>query len=215
MTTTSSDVSAKQWTVADVQARVGGIPLDRIRTYPAPGTATEADVLEAEAHGDRICELVDGILVEKPLGSYESLLAGKIIHALCSYLESNDLGLVLGEAGMLKVLPRQVRVPDVSFIGWDRLPGRQLPQERIYALVPDLAVEVLSPGNTEAEMQRKLHEYFSAGVRLVWYIAPETRTARAYTAEDQWQDHGLGDSLSGGDVLPGFLLSLDKLFGGP
>ncbi len=215
MTTMSSDLSAKHWTVADVQARVGGIPLDRIRTYPAPGTATEADVLEAEAHSDRICELVDGILVEKPMGSYESLLAVRIIHALCSYLEGNDIGFVLGEAGMLKVLPRQVRVPDVSFIGWERLPGRQLPQERIYTLVPDLAIEVLSPSNTEAEMRRKLHEYFSAGVRLVWYIAPDTRTARVYTAEDQWQDHGPGGSLSGGDMLPGFILSLDKLFGIP
>jgi Uma2 family endonuclease len=215
MTTTSSDVSAKQWTAADVQARVGGVPLDRIRTYPAPGTATEADVLEAEARGDRICELVDGILVEKPMGSYESLLAGKIIYWLWSYLETNKLGVVLGEAGMLAFLPGQVRVPDVSLIRWERIPGRQLPQERIYTLVPDLAVEVLSQSNTEAEMQRKLHEYFSAGVRLVWYIAPETRTARAYAAEDQWQDHGPGDSLSGGDVLPGFILSLDKLFGGP
>jgi Uma2 family endonuclease len=215
VTTTSFVVPAEQWTAADVHARVGAIPLDRIRTYPAPGTATEADVLEAEAHGDHICELVDGILVEKPMGSYESLLAGKIIHWLCSYLESNNVGVVLGEAGMLAFLPGQVRVPDVSLIRWERIPGRQLPQERIYAVVPDLAVEVLSPSNTEAEMRRKLHEYFSAGSRLVWYIAPETRTARAYTAEDQWQDLGPGDSLSGGDVLPGFVLSLDKLFGSP
>jgi Uma2 family endonuclease len=212
VTTTSVVVPAEQWTAADVHARVGGIPLERIRTFPAPGTATEADVLETEARSDRICELVDGILVEKPPGSYESLLAGKIIHALCSYLESNNVGVVLGEAGMLAFLPRQVRVPDVSLIRWERLPGRQLPQERIYTLFPDLAVEVLSPGNTEAEMRRKLHEYFSAGSRLVWYIAPETRTARAYTAEDQWQDLGSGDSLSGGDVLPGFLMSLNKLF---
>ena len=215
MTTTFSDAPATEWTVADVQARVGGIPPDRIRTYPAPGTATEADVLEAEAHSDRICELVDGILVEKPKGTYESLLAVRIIHALCSYLESNNVGIVLGEAGMLAVLPGQVRVPDVSLIRWERIPGRQLPRERIYGLVPDLAVEVLSPSNTDAEMQRKLREYFSAGVRLVWYIAPETRTARVYTAEDQWQDLGPGDSLSGGDVLPGFILSLDKLFGDP
>jgi Uma2 family endonuclease len=142
------------------------------------------------------------------------LLAAKIIHALCSFLESNNVGVVLGEAGMLAFLPGQVRVPDVSLIRWERIPGRRLPQERIYILVPDLAVEMLSPSNTDTEMQRKLHEYFSAGVRLVWYIAPETQTARAYTAEDQWQDHGPGDSLSGGDVLPGFMLPLEKLFGG-
>ncbi len=121
MTATSSDLSAKEWTAADVQSRVGGIPLDRIRTYPAPGTATEADVLEAEARSDRICELVNGVLVEKPMGSYESLLAVKIIHALCSYLEGNDLGVVLGEAGMLKVLPLQVRVPErlLHWLGTD------------------------------------------------------------------------------------------------
>ena len=213
MSTTSSDAPATEWTAADVQARLGGIPLNRIRTYPAPGTATETDILEAEARSDRIFEIVDGILVEKAIGSYESLLAVRIIHALCSYLESNNVGIVLGEAGMLAFLPGQVRVPDVSLIRWERIPGGQLPQERIYTLAPDLAVEVLSPSNTEAEMQRKLHEYFSAGARLVWYITPETRTARAYTAPDQWQDHGPGESLSGGDVLPGFILSLDKLFG--
>ena len=215
MSTTFSDAPPTQWTAADVQARLGGIPLDRIRTYPAPGTATDVDVLAADARSDRICELVDGILVEKPMGSYESLLAARIAQWMLNHLDVSKAGIVLGEAGMLKLLPGQVRIPDVCFISWERMPGRQLPQEPIYSLVPDLAVEILSPGNTDAEMQRKLHEYFAAGVRLVWYIAPATRTARAFTAEDQWQEFGPGDSLSGGDVLPGFAMSLDKLFGEP
>jgi Uma2 family endonuclease len=61
-------------------------------------------------------------------------------------------------------------------------------------------------------MQRKLHDYFTAGVRLVWYIEPRTRTARAYTAEDQCVELGERDSLSGGEVLPGFELPLQDLF---
>ncbi len=66
------------WTVADVQQRLDGIPADRIRTFPAPGTATEEDVLRVRARTDRICELVDGILVEKVLSSFESRLAAPV-----------------------------------------------------------------------------------------------------------------------------------------
>lgn len=213
MSITAYAAPPTEWTVADVQARLGHIPPERIRTYPAPGTATEQDVLEAAARSDRICELVDGILVEKPMASFESLLAGRIIYLLWNYLEGRDLGIVLGEAGMLRIGPGQVRVPDVSFVRWERMPGRRLPDHRIYPLAPDLVVEVLSPGNTEAEMQRKLREYFSAGTRLAWYIDPETRTARAYTSEDRWEEVGITGVLSGGDVLPGFELSLEQLFG--
>ena len=72
------------------------------------------------------------------------------------------------------------------FIAWERFPNRQLPREPIPALAPDLAIEVLSEGNTEQEMQRKLHDYFTAGVRLVWYIDPRSRSAKSYTAENQF-----------------------------
>ena len=105
-----------------------------------------------------------------------------------------------------------MRIPDVSFIRWEQFPNRELPPEPIPALAPDLAVEVLSEGNTEAEMQRKLHDYFTAGVRLVWYVDPRTRTAKAYTAEDQCVEFSKQQSLSGGDVLPGFELPLRDLF---
>lgn len=61
-------------------------------------------------------------------------------------------------------------------------------------------------------MDRKLKDYFEAGVRLVWYIDPDTRTAKAYTAPAKWTDIGLDGSLLGEDVLPRFELSLAKLF---
>jgi Uma2 family endonuclease len=128
------------------------------------------------------------------------------------FLEKHDLGIVLGEAGTLRILPHQVRIPDICFISWDRFPNRQLPPEPIPDLVPDLAIEVLSKWNTEKEMQRKLHDYFTAGVRLVWYIDPRTRSAKSYTAESQFVELTESQSLSGGDVLPGFELPLRELF---
>ena len=189
-----------------------GFPAERIRVYPTPGTATEQDVLEVEARSGRICELIDGPLVEKTMGTYESMLAVALGHFVHCYLDTNNLGAVAGAGGLLKILPGQIRAPDVSFIRWERLPGRRSPKPAIYALAPDLAVEIVSKGNTRAEMDRKLRDYFQAGVRLVWYIEPKTRTARAYTAAGEWTEIGPHDLLSGGDVLPGFELPLAQLF---
>ena len=105
-----------------------------------------------------------------------------------------------------------MRIADVAFIRWERFPNGKLPREPIPALAPDLAIEVLSKGNTEREMQRKLRDYFEAGVRLVWYIDPESRTATVYTATDQSAAIDSDGVLDGGDVLPGFTLSLTELF---
>lgn len=212
LSSTISSVPASDRTLADLWASLGKIPLERIRVFPPLGTATEDDVLKAEGHTGRVCELIDGVLVEKTMGYFESLLAVEIIYLLKSFLNKHDLGIVLGEAGTLRILPHQVRIPDICFIAWERFPNRQLPREPIPALAPDLAIEVLSEGNTEQEMRRKLHDYFTAGVRLVWYIDPRTRSAKSYTAEDQCVELIESQSLIGGDVLPGFELPLSTLF---
>ena len=72
-------------------------------------------------------------------------------------------------------------------------------------------MEILSEGNTEAEMNRKLRDYFQAGVRVVWYIEPKTRAARVYTTASEWTEIGQDGSLLGGEVLPGFELPLARL----
>jgi Uma2 family endonuclease len=197
------------WTFADLQERLGGIPLERIRLYPRPGLATEEDVLDIHARTGRLCELVDGILVEKPMGWNESVLAAAINHFIQNYLEGRKLGPVAGADGMLKILPGRIRIPDVSFIRWTRLPRSQDP---VPAVSPDLAVEVLSKSNTEREMQGKLSEYFAGGTHLAWIIDPVTRTARIYHAPDQFTLIDAAGSLTGGDVLPGFELKLADLF---
>ena len=198
-----------EWTFADLQERLGGIPLERIHLYPWPGLATENDVLEIHARTGRLCELVDGILVEKPMGFYESVLAVVIGRFIGNYLEGRHLGIVGGEAGMLKILRGRIRIPDVSFIRWDRLPQGRDP---VPAVSPDLAVEVLSQSNTEREIQGKLDEYFAGGTRLAWIIDPHARTARIYHAPDECTAVDAAGSLTGGDVLPGFELRLQDLF---
>ncbi len=200
-------------TLADLVRDLGNIPLERILLKPAPGTATEKDLVAAlEAPRKRICELVDGVLVEKAVATKEGLLAGLIIQAFWNYLDKHDRGVVVPGDSLLRLWRGLVRAPDVSFISWERLPAGELPDEAVAGIVPDLAVEVLSRSNTPAEMRRKLREYFRAGVSLVWLIQPRTQTAQAYTSPMRFQRVGKDGALEGGDLLPGFTLSLPWLF---
>ena len=203
------------WTAADLVERFGAIPLARIRFDPPPGTATEEDVIRIEAEEDKLCELVDGVLVEKTVGTYESYLAMAIGRILGNFVVPRQLGIVLGADGMMRLAPGLVRVPDVSFVSVGRLPGGRVPREPIADLVPDLAVEVISRSNTPEEMDRKLRDYFAAGVRLVWYVYPESREVHAFTAPDRRDVLKDKDLLDGGDVLPGFQCVVSDLFAEP
>jgi len=213
---TDLEVETDVETVADLFERIGHIPPDRILVNPPLGTATEKDVVAAgNAPRKRLCELVEGVLVEKAMGAKESQLACFLIHILLSFLEKRDLGAVLGESGAMRLMPGLVRIPDVSFVSRDRLPGGELPDDPIPDLAPDLAVEVLSKSNTKTEMKRKLRDYFLNGVRLVWLINPKTQTAEVYTSPEDMRAVGKSQALDGGDVLPGFRLPLKELFARP
>jgi len=196
----------------DLLARLGDIPPERVRLDPPLGTATEHDLLDIANREGVLCELVDGVLVEKAVSYRESLLALLLAELLNAFIRPRNLGLVTGEAGMMKLFAALVRIPDVAFASWDRIPGGKVPTEPVPTLAPDLAVEVLSPGNTPAEMQRKRIEYFSAGVLLVWIVDPDTRSVAVYTTADQPTILSETDTLDGGNVLPGFSLPLRDLF---
>jgi Uma2 family endonuclease len=88
-----------------------------------------------------------------------------VISLLRAYVVPRNLGIVSGEASMMRLFPGLVRIPDVAFASWDRIPGGCVPSEPIPNLVPDLAVEILSASNTAQEMSLKRPEYFAAGVR--------------------------------------------------
>ena len=203
------------WTAADLVERFGAIPLSRIRNDPPPGTACEDDVVEIHDREDRLCELVDGVLVEKTVGTYEAYLALLIGRLLGNHVAGHDLGIVLGADGMMRLAPGLVRIPDVAFISWDRLPGREFPREAIWDLAPDLAVEVISKGNTPEEMYRKLEDYFAAGVQLVWYVYPATRQVHVFTSAEDSVVLSEPQTLEGGDLLPGLSLPLKRLFAEP
>jgi Uma2 family endonuclease len=207
-------VSTKGLTVADLLERFGPMPAERIRTSPPPGTATEQDVIDMEERESRLCELVDGVLVEKALGVYESFLAMEIGGLLREFVKRNGLGFVVGADGMMRLAPGLVRIPDVSFVSWNQLPGRRVPRVPIADLAPELAIEVISASNTAQEMERKLQEYLTAGVRLVWYVLPLPQEVHVYTA-GQHDVLTIDQELSGGDVLPGFVLPLRQLFEEP
>jgi Uma2 family endonuclease len=180
--------------------------------HPVPGTATERDLIRLNEHGNRRYELVDGTLVEKAIGFDESIFGFLLGGALLDYLKTHDLGKAVGADAMMRLFPGLVRLPDAAFISWERYPRKKRRRGEIPTVAPDLVVEVLSKGNTPKEMKRKLEEYFRAGVRLVWYVAPSKRTVRVYTAADRSALLREDDTLDGGDVLPGFALSIRDWF---
>jgi Uma2 family endonuclease len=200
-------------TMADLLERLGDVPPDRVWLDPQPETATEKDVIAAWSGLDRrLCELVHGTLVEKATSLRNSAIAALIGHFLLTYLEDNDLGVVLGASGMFRLGDGVVRIPAVAFISWARLPEGELPDEAIASWVPELAAEVLSVSNTPREMALKVEEYFRAGVKLVWVIDPNTETAEEFTSPTTMRHVAKTQALDGHDVLPGFSLSLKQLF---
>lgn len=199
-------------TVGQLIRSLGNVPPDRIMIQPPPGTATVQDVVRLvdEEKSCRV-ELVNGTLVEKPVGLRESIIAVRLIRRLANVVEPGRLGHVSGEAGMIRMLMGNIRLPDVAFFRREDLPGGQLPAEPAPRLPPALAVEVLSRTNTDEEMDMKIREYFQSGARLVWMIDPDTQTARVYRAPEQFQPLARDDLLDGGDVVPGFSVRIGEL----
>ncbi len=200
-------------TIADLLHLLGDVPPERVLWDPRPGMATEADVIRyVDGVDKRLVELVDGTLVEKPMGYYEGRVGGIVFRYMDEFLEEHDSAICFAADSTLRLARGLVRLPDVSYVPWSLIPNRELPAEQIASLIPALAIEVLSPGNTRAEMARKRRDYFAAGVRLVWQIDPDTHTAEVFTAPDVSTPVAADGTLDGGDVLPGFRLSLARLF---
>jgi Uma2 family endonuclease len=204
-----------QWTAEDLVRRFGPIPLNRIVLDPPPGKARVEDVVDFDDHKDQLCELIDGTLVRKAVGFYESYIAVQIAMLLSQFVAERNLGVVAGEAGMLQIFPDEVRIPDVSFISHERLKNSGFPDEAAPHMAPDLAVEVISRGNTRQEMDQKLSEYFEAGTKAVWYVYPKKRQVVAYASLKSFTELSESDTLDGGEVLPGFTLELKSLFAAP
>ena len=211
-TAASNETETTLRNVAEILEDLGGIDPSRVLLKRSRGPATEADLIAVNERGDTLCELVDGLLVEKGLGYTESSLALILAGFLNAFIVPRNVGLLSGPDGGMRLFPGLVRLPDIGFASWDRIPGRRRPTEAIAGFVPDLAIEVLSRSNTKKEMARKRLEYFRAGVRLVWEVDPRARTVAVHEAPEPPTVLEIGQALDGGDVLPGFALPLADLF---
>lgn len=207
----------KYTTVEDLLDRLG-VPASRVRLTPAPGHATEADWLKQHANEDRLCELVEGTLVEKPMGWHEARLGFQIGYLLRQFIDAHELGIIIGDGSPYRLKLGLIRLPDSAFVSWDRIPDPSIlenPDSPISDIIPDLAVEVLSKSNRRKEMAGKLEEYFRAGVRLVWYVWPTTRSVDVYTSVSDKTTIGPDGTLDGGEVLPGLSLKVASIFAAP
>lgn len=152
-------------------------------------------------------ELVNGQLVERSMGSESDWVGLEINVRLREFVRANKLGFIFGPTSGYQCFRhdrKQVRKPDGSFIAAGRLPGDRVPKGHI-RIVPDLALEVVSPKDSYSTVDTKIHEYLDAGVRLVWVINPDTRTVKVYRQDDRRPvELTDGDQLDGADVLPGF-----------
>ncbi len=164
---------------------------------------------------DRILELVEGEIVEmsKP-GRKHGIITMRLAMKISNFVDASDLGEVpAAETGFL--LERNpygrdtVRGLDIAFVSQSRVP-KQL-DDTWYEIAPDLAVEVISPNNKTSDTQLKVMQLFNAGTRLVWLVYPESRVVVAHTVAGSVTLRE-DDTLSGGDVLPGFEMRVGDIF---
>lgn len=199
--------------LAEFHERLGGVPLDRIIMRPAPGTATEEDLIAAwEGSERRRCELIDGTLIERFGTLHGAVLVATLIRKVWEKAEEGDVGVVLPGSVPYRLRPGQIRCPSMSYVPWETFPGDELPDEKVSSFIPALAVDFLNRWVTQREIDRKRSEYFEAGVRLVWVIDPKNRTAKVHTSTTKFRELGPDGVLDGGRVLPGFKLALADLF---
>ena len=163
---------------------------------------------------DSLYEIFEGKRKKfKTTGAYATLLACELSCILGNFASEHRLGIAVPRLLFrFERDPEQCRRPDVAFVSRERCQQSPVPKEGDWNVVPDLAVEVVSPTNDATELEKKLVEYFRFGVRQVWVLHPEHR--RLYVHESLRKVSVLNedDTLIGGDVLPGFSLKLVELF---
>lgn len=179
------------------------------------GGITAAEFEHHPAANER-AELVRGsIRMMSPASPVHGLVSARIVHLIATYLSTHQLGVCFADSTgyALPNLDNTVRAPDASFVRADRLPPEGVGYG-FFQLAPDLAVEVLSPSESRADIQEKLSDYLVAGTALVWLIDPATRTVSVIARAGQLHTLVVGERLTGGAVLPGFSCEVSALFEG-
>jgi len=163
----------------------------------------------AEADDNRRLELIHGEIIEKMPTQLHAYIIALLTTAIMNHLTDHPIGKVLVEARYhIPDDQHNARIIDLSFITHEK---GTLVEEGAAPYMPDLAVEVQSPGQTEKLMLEKARYYLANGTDTVWLIYPKKQIVEVLTTTER---HLLvaADTLNGGDVLPGFALQIDRLF---
>ncbi|MGD2114095.1 MAG: Uma2 family endonuclease [Acidobacteriota bacterium] len=181
---------------------------------PSPERTLHAEELPYATDEEGLCELVHGDLVrEPPPGEKHGWIAGNVFGPLWWFVRAHGLGRVYStEAGFVLARdPDTVRAPDVAFVSAERLDAgtRRGPY---FEGAPDLAVEVLSPGNRRAALRAKIRDYLEAGAKAVWVIDPAARTLTIHRPGHLPEILSKADTVDGGAAVPGFRLPVREIF---
>ena len=169
------------------------------------------------AHG---FELVKGRIVSKGGGKFEvNMPAGAKHGAVIDELETrisyfvreNKLGKVFAAETGFILAEGTVRGIDISFVGNEKITEFGIP-DKFFPVAPDLAIEVISPGNTFDEIQDKIEEYIIAGTKLVWIVYPKQKMIHIYRQNNLIKILRENDTLEGEDILPNFQVKLSEIF---
>jgi len=177
------------------------------------GLMTGKELMDLPDDGHRY-ELVKGELrTMTPTGRKHGEIAMVLGSKLFDYVRAHRLGTVCAaETGFyLSRDPDTVRAPDVSFVAQERIPV-EADVHDYWPIAPDLAVEVVSPSDRAAEVLAKVAEYLEAGTQLVWVVYPQTQKIVVYRPSADVQMLSVGDTLEGGDVVPGFACPVAEVF---
>lgn len=175
-------------------------------------TLITADQLFHMSFPDERVELSEGELIRMTAAGFEhGVIAGKILACLSEFVTARDLGVVATSETGYKLDEYTLRDPDVSFVAKARVEGLAN-AERFFPGAPDLAVEVVSPGDSASDLQKKIKEYFQAGAQRVWVVYPRLKQVHVYRNAREVRVLEASDSLSGEDLLPGFSLAVQNIF---
>lgn len=173
-----------------------------------------ADELLRLPRGKFRYQLVKGeLLTMSPAGSAHGAITQRLSTLLDQLVAANHLGLVFGaETGFLiATKPDTVLAPDIAVVSARRIPATGLP-EGYWPGAPDLAVEVVSPGDTTREVEEKTVDWLTAGTEMVWVVRGRQKTVTVHHVDGQPEVFDVEATLDGGSVLPGFQCLVAEIF---
>lgn len=190
--------------------------MNRVSGVATEYSRTTADRLAELGDADWQYELDGGeLIVMAPAGELHGRIEGDLFGMLYAAVKGKKLGrLYPSDTGfVLQQDPDIVRSPDVSFIRRDRLPPRTVTSEGYILGAPDLAIEIQSPSQSPADLDKKVRQYLKAGARTVWVIRPGRGVAEIHEAGEKARRIGIDGALES-SVLPGVSIPLRDLLAG-